>query len=79
MWFNRLKVRTRIYLGFAVLVALSLGLVGFGVYQLSGIGVQVGKMDALAGNTQRVLLATRELEAIRRAETRYLLDAAERR
>ena len=77
MWFNRLKVRTRIYLGFGVLVALSLGLVGFGVYQLSGIGVQVGKMDALAGNTERVLVATRELEAIRRAETRYLLDAAD--
>jgi hypothetical protein len=33
----RLKVRTRIYLGFAVLVVLSLGIAAFGVYQLSGV------------------------------------------
>ena len=73
----RLKVRTRIYLGFAVLVALSLGIAAFGVYQLSGVSTNVGKMDILATNTQRVLTITRQLEAIRRAETRYLVDAPE--
>ena len=73
----RLKVRTRIYLGFAVLVVLSLGIAAFGVYQLSGVSTNVGKMDLLATNTQRVLTITRQLEAIRRAETRYLFDATE--
>ena len=67
----RLKVRTRIYLGFAVLVVLSLGIAAFGVYQLSGVSTNVGKMDLLATSTQRVLTITRQLEAIRRAETRH--------
>ena len=73
----RLKVRTRIYLGFAVLVVLSLGIAAFGVYQLSGVSTNVGTMDVLAANTQRLLTITRQLEAMRRAETRYLIDAPE--
>jgi len=77
MRFNRLKVRTRIYLGFAALAALGLCIALFGTYQTSGVGIDVGKMDALAANTQRVLTLTRQLEAIRRAGTRYLIDAQE--
>jgi methyl-accepting chemotaxis protein len=77
MGFIRLKVRTRIYLGFAALVVLSLGIAVFGVMQLSGVDVNVTKMDALAGNTQRVLTLTRKLEAMRRSETRYSFDAPE--
>jgi methyl-accepting chemotaxis protein len=72
----RLTVRTRIYLGFAVLVALGLGIAMFGVYQLSGVASSVDTMDALAGNSHRVLAVTRQLEAIRRAGTRYLTDAS---
>jgi methyl-accepting chemotaxis protein len=75
MDFIRLKVRTRIYLGFTALIVLSLGIAGFGVYQLSGIGGHVRTMDVLAGVTQRVLSVTRNLEAIRSAETNYLSDA----
>jgi methyl-accepting chemotaxis protein len=77
MRFNRLSIRARIYAGFGALVLLGAALAGFGVYRLSDIGVEVGKMDALAGNVQRVLLATRNLEAVRRAETRYLFDATD--
>jgi methyl-accepting chemotaxis protein len=77
MGFIRLKVRTRIYLGFAALVALSLGIAIFGVFQFGGVGTDVGKMDVLAANTQRVLTAARGLEVMRRAETRYLIDAPE--
>ena len=77
MHFLRLKVRTRIYLGFSVLIVLGLGLAGFSVRQLSGIGVDVGKMDVLAANTQRVLTASRDFEAIRGAGNRYLLDGAD--
>ncbi len=77
MSFIRLKVRTRIYLGFAALVVLSLGIAIFGVMQLSGVGSNVGTMNALAGNTGRVLTLTRQFEAIRRAETRYMFEATE--
>ncbi len=77
MGLNRLKVRTRIYLGFAALVVLSIGIAILGVMQLSGVGLNVGKMDALAGNTRRVLSVAHQLEAMRRAETRYLFEAPE--
>jgi methyl-accepting chemotaxis protein len=75
MGFIRLRVSTRIYLGFGSLIVLGLCLAVFGVYQLGDISTEVGKMDALAGNTERVLIVTRHLEAIRRAGTRYLADA----
>jgi methyl-accepting chemotaxis protein len=77
MGFNRLRVRTRIYLGFGAPIVLGLCLAVFGVYELGEVRTEVGKMDALAGNTQRVLTVTRDLEAIRRAQTRYLLDASD--
>ena len=77
MRFVHLKVRTRIYLGFAALAVLSLGIALFGAFQFSGVGTNVGRMDALAGNSQRVLRVTRQLEAIRRAETRYLFEPEE--
>ncbi|HEY1934630.1 MAG TPA: methyl-accepting chemotaxis protein [Acetobacteraceae bacterium] len=75
MGLAQLRVRTRIYLGFGALVVLSLGIAVFGVYQLSGIDTSVGKMDALAANTQRVLTVTRLLQAVGQAETQYLADA----
>jgi methyl-accepting chemotaxis protein len=75
--FNRLKVRTRIYVGFAALVILGVALAIFGVYQLATVGTNVGKMDALAANTQRVLTISREFEALRRAGRRYISDASE--
>jgi methyl-accepting chemotaxis protein len=73
----RLKVRTRIYLGFATLVVLSVALAAFGFYQLTGVGRNVGTMDALAGNSHRVLTLTRQLEMMRAAETRYLFEGAD--
>lgn len=38
MRFVHLKVRTRIYLGFAALAVLSLGIALFGAFQFSGVG-----------------------------------------
>jgi methyl-accepting chemotaxis protein len=77
MGFNRLRVRTRIYLGFGTLVILGLCLAAFGIFQLGQVGTEVRKMDALGANTQRVLNVAHNLEAVRRAETRYLLDGGE--
>jgi methyl-accepting chemotaxis protein len=71
----RFKVRTRIYLGFGILVVLSVAFAAFGFYQFSSVGRNVGAMDALAGNTQRVLTLTRQLETMRRADIRYLFTA----
>jgi len=76
MGFNRLRVRTRIYLGFGAPIVLGLCLAVFGVYELGEVHTEVTKMDVLAGNTQRVLTVTRDLEAIRRAQTRYSVDAS---
>ncbi len=45
-----------------------------GSFQFWAVGGSVGKMDALAANANRVLVVTRNLEAIRRAETRYQID-----
>jgi hypothetical protein len=38
MSFVRLKVRTRISLGFAALVVLAVGVTAFGAFQLTGVG-----------------------------------------
>src|ERR1700739_4247975 len=75
MRFIRLKVRTRIYLGFAALAALGLCIALFGLYQTSDVGTEVSKMDALSSNSVRVLTMGRQFEAIRRGGTRYLIDA----
>jgi methyl-accepting chemotaxis protein len=71
MHFIRLRVRTRIYLGFGALVVLGLALGLFGVYQLANVGTETGKMNALAGNVARVLDTSRWLETMRRTQTRY--------
>lgn len=75
MVIDRLKVRTRIYLGFGMLIMLGLGVAGFGVYQFSNVGGQVARMTALSADMQRVLETTHLLETIHRAEIRYRLDA----
>jgi methyl-accepting chemotaxis protein len=75
--FNHFKVRTRIFAGFGALIALSLGLAGFGVYQLSSVGSEGAKMTALAANVQRVLDSTRQLEMIRRGQLRVRFDGDE--
>ena len=59
MGFNRFNIGTRIWIGFAALILLSLSLAGFGVYQLSSVGRETGAMDYLAGRVARILDATR--------------------
>ena len=66
-----MKIRTRIYSGFATTVAIGVCLAGFALYQLVGIGAQMRAMDGRAANLSHVLEATTEVEAIRRTETRY--------
>ena len=77
MGFDRFNVSTRISIGFGALIILSLALAGLGVYQLSDVGGEAGKMNALSANVSRVLDATRRIEAMRRAETRMRIDGGD--
>jgi methyl-accepting chemotaxis protein len=77
MGFARLHLRTRIYLGFALLVALLLGVAAFGSYGLSAVGHQITQMDNFAANTRRLEQIVTKLEVIRRGLTRYRIDADE--
>jgi methyl-accepting chemotaxis protein len=74
MGFGAFNVSTRIWIGFGALIAVSLCLAGLGVWQLSGIGGETLKMNALSANFGRVLEVTRRLEAMRRSETRMQID-----
>jgi methyl-accepting chemotaxis protein len=73
----KMGIRGRLYGGFSVLVVLGLALAGFAVWQLSAIQGQVGKMSALSENTVRVLQVSVDLQALRRANLRYLHDQDE--
>jgi methyl-accepting chemotaxis protein len=75
MRFNRFRLRTRIFFGFGLLIALLLGIAAFGSYGLSAVGQQIGKMDVISGNVRRVQEVTMRLEVIRRGLTRYRIDA----
>jgi methyl-accepting chemotaxis protein len=75
MVLNRFGLRTRIYLGYALLIALTLGIAAFGTYGLSAVGQEIGRMEVLAGNVQRVQNIVLRLEVILRGLTRYRADA----
>ncbi len=77
MVIERFNVSTRISIGFGALILISLALAGFGVQQLGEIGAGSARGTIISGNGLRVLDATRGLEAMRRAETRARLDAAD--
>ena len=74
MTFVSLKIRTRIYIGFGVLVAMGFAVAVFGVTRFASVEVQVAKMTALSGNLQRVLEVSHNAETIRRAAARFRLD-----
>ncbi len=77
MGFNRLKIGSRIFAGFGALIALTLIVVGFGVYQLSNVGGVTQTMNRLSVNAWRALESAHALEAMRRAETRMQIDGAD--
>ena len=74
MGLSRLKVRTRIFIGFGLLVVLSAALASFTLVQLGAIGTQVGKMNGLESNVARVMQASQYIETVRRAAIRYRFD-----
>ncbi len=71
---NRLRVRTRLYLGFGLLVTLTLGVAGFGIHQMSDVGYQARLMTEMSVNMQRVLTIARLVETVGGAEIRYRVE-----
>ncbi|HEX2726398.1 MAG TPA: methyl-accepting chemotaxis protein, partial [Beijerinckiaceae bacterium] len=67
----RVGIRTRLYAGFAILVALGMIAAGLGWWSTTQVDVQTDKMQALAGNMVRALKIGHDLEIIRRANVRY--------
>lgn len=69
-----LRIRGRLYGGFGALVLSGLAMAGFGVYQLGQVGEQVTVMANHSVNTIRGTETETELQAIRRALLRYVVD-----
>jgi methyl-accepting chemotaxis protein len=74
MRFVRFRVRTRIFLGFGMLLALLLGIAAFGSYALSEVGDEIDKMDAIAGNANRLEELALRIEVARRGMASYRTD-----
>jgi methyl-accepting chemotaxis protein len=69
--FSRLRIKPRIYSGFAVLLVLGGSVAGFGVLQLSKVGGQVGRLVSVSENAARNLDVAKLLEEMRRTSLRY--------
>jgi methyl-accepting chemotaxis protein len=70
----RFRLRTRIFLGFGVLIALLLGIASFGSYGLSVVGEEIDKMDGIAGNMVRLQELALRMEVTRRSLADYHID-----
>jgi methyl-accepting chemotaxis protein len=75
MSIQRIRIRGRLYSGFGALVLFSLMVALFGIWQLSGIQSQVGKMNGLSTNSNRALQISAQLQGIRHAILHYSVDA----
>jgi len=77
MSFLNLRIRGRLYGGFAILLLFCAGLAAFGVSQLTAVREQVDMLSLQSRNTIRVGEITTELQAIRRGILRYTFDQDE--
>jgi len=68
---NRYRIKSRIYAGFAALVALTLALALFSTVRISSVQGKVGNLLMLSENTMRILEADRFLEMLQRYALRY--------
>ncbi len=71
----RFRLRTRIFLGFGLLIALLLGIAAFGSYGLSVVGEEIDKMDGIAGNANRLQDLALRMEVIQRGLAIYRVEA----
>ncbi|MGY8634711.1 methyl-accepting chemotaxis protein [Bradyrhizobium sp. 14AA] len=73
----RLRIRGRLYAGFMALVVVGLVMAVVAVWNLQAVQDQVAKQSALSDSTARVLEISTHLQAIQRANLRYIYDASE--
>lgn len=73
----RLRIRGRLYAGFMALVAVGLAMAVVAVWNLRDVQDQVARQSALSDSTARVLEISTHLQAIQRANLRYVYDANE--
>jgi methyl-accepting chemotaxis protein len=73
----KLRIRGRLYSGFAILLAFCAGLAAFAMFELTGIRDQVAVLNVQSKNTIRVGDVETELQAIRRGILRYTFDQDE--
>ncbi|MBR0838773.1 HAMP domain-containing protein [Bradyrhizobium liaoningense] len=73
----RLRIRGRLYAGFMALVAVGVVMAVVAVWNLRAVQDQVARQSALSDSTARVLEISTHLQAIQRANLRYVYDANE--
>jgi methyl-accepting chemotaxis protein len=71
MRFGRFRLRTRIFLGFGMLIALLLGIAAYGSYGLSVVGDEIDRMDDIASNANRLQELALRIEVIQRGMAIY--------
>jgi methyl-accepting chemotaxis protein len=71
MRWMQLKVRTRLYVGFGILILSGVGVAAFGAWQLATINAQVDRMNVASDAALRVVRTTRLIESIRRDADRF--------
>ncbi|MGJ5077179.1 methyl-accepting chemotaxis protein [Bradyrhizobium oligotrophicum] len=72
-----LKIRGRLYAGFAALIVAGAVMAAVAVWNLWAVRDQVASMSALSDATARILQVSNHLQAIQRANLRYIHDANE--
>jgi len=73
----RLRIRGRLYAGFMALVVVGLVMAVVAVWNLRAVQSQVARASALSDSTARALEISTHLQAIQRANLRYIYDANE--
>ncbi len=71
MKFSDYRIRTRIYVGFGAVILLGAAVAGFGTWQFTTLGREVGRLAASGGDVARNLEVNRLVEAMRRAALKY--------
>ena len=72
-----LRIRGRLYAGFMALVAVGLAMAVVAIWNLRSVQEQVAKASAFSDSSARVLEISTHLQAIQRANLRYIYDANE--
>lgn len=69
---SRLKIGTRIYIGFGIVIALLLALAALGYFSLTGMRAIFERYDVISDNTLRVTEAERDIVSARRNLREYI-------